>query len=71
MNQKIPTDNSPINLSNGKTITKKFDKEVQLPGSTLFQLWNEKNGDKIIAHNIYSGWYVLIETDPPINLSKI
>ncbi len=55
---------------NGKTITKKFDKEVQLPGSTLFQLWNEKNGDKIIAHNIYSGWYVLIETDPKISFDK-
>ena len=30
----------------------------------MFQLWNEKVGDKLIAHNIYSDWYVLLELDP-------
>lgn len=49
---------------NGKIVTEKFSKEVQLPGKTLFQLWNEKVGDKLIAHNIYSDWYVLLELDP-------
>ncbi|MBR4910691.1 MAG: HNH endonuclease [Clostridia bacterium] len=50
----------------GKEITKKFDKEVQLPGKTLFQLWNEKTGNALTANNIYSGWYVLIESDPKV-----
>ena len=49
---------------NGKMVTKKFSNQVQLPGKTLFQLWNEKVGDKLIAHNIYSDWYVLLELDP-------
>lgn len=49
---------------NGQMVTKKFSNQVQLPGKTLFQLWNEKVGDKLIAHNIYSDWYVLLELDP-------
>lgn len=55
---------------NGKTVTKKFDKEVQLPGKTLIQLWNERTSDEIVAHNIYSGWYVLIEEDPQMVFDK-
>lgn len=55
---------------NGEEITKKFDKEVQLPGKTLLQLWAEKTGDEMIAHNIYSDWYVLIEEDPKACLDK-
>ncbi len=55
---------------NGETVTKKFDKKVQLPGKTLFQLWEERTSDKIIAHNIYSGWYVLIEEDPHKSFDK-
>ena len=55
---------------NGEEIVKKFDKEVALPGKTLFQLWNEKTGDKMIAHNIYSDWYVLIEEEPKACLDK-
>lgn len=49
-----------------KEIIKKFDKEVQLPGKTLFQLWNEKRESTLTAYNIYSGWYVLIENDPKV-----
>ncbi len=55
---------------NGEEITKKFDKEVQLPGKTLLQLWNKKSGDKMIAHNIYSGWFVLLDEDPRVSLDK-
>lgn len=55
---------------NGEIVTKKFDKKVQLPGKTLFQLWNERSTNVIIAHNIYSGWYVLIEEDPQISFDK-
>ena len=55
---------------NGETVTKKFDKEVQLPGKTLFQLWDERTSDEIVAHNIYSGWYVLIKEDPKISFDK-
>lgn len=55
---------------NGETVTKKFDKEVQLPGKTLFQLWDERTSDEIIAHNIYSSWYVLIEEDPKMVFDK-
>ena len=51
---------------NGKEIIKKFDKEVQLLGKTLFQLWNDKKENTLTAHNIYSGWYVLIEKDPKV-----
>ena len=36
----------------------------------MFQLWDEKTGDKMIAHNIYSDWYVLIEEDPKASLDK-
>lgn len=55
---------------NGEKITKKFDKDVQLPGKTLLQLWDEKSGDEIIAHNIYSDWFVLLEEDPKVRLDK-
>ncbi len=54
----------------GETVTKRFDKEVQLPGKTLFQLWRERTSNNVIAHNIYSGWYVLIEEDPQITYDK-
>jgi hypothetical protein len=55
---------------NGETVTKKFDKEVQLPGKTIFQLWDERTGDKLVARNIYSDWYVLVEEDPKMSLEK-
>lgn len=55
---------------NGKIETKKFDKEVQLPGKTIFQLWDERTNDSVIVHNIYSDWYVLIEEDPRVNFDK-
>ncbi|MDE5722083.1 MAG: HNH endonuclease [Clostridia bacterium] len=55
---------------NGEIVTKKFDKEVQLQGKTLFQLWNERDSSEIIAHNIYSGWYVLIQEDPQMSFDK-
>ncbi len=55
---------------NGKEIIKKFDKEVQLPGKTLFKLWDERSGDEVIAHNIYSDWFVLLEEDPKVCLDK-
>lgn len=55
---------------NGEEIIKKFDKEVELPGKTLLQLWDEKTGSEMIAHNIYSDWYVLIEQDPKSSLEK-
>lgn len=55
---------------NGKIVIKTFDKEVHLPGKTLFQLWDESNGGEIIAHNIYSDWYVLIEEDPKTSLDN-
>ena len=54
----------------GEIVTKKFDKAVQLPGKTLFQLWNERTENEIIAHNIYSGWYVLIEENPQMSFDK-
>lgn len=55
---------------NGKIETKKFDKEVQLPGKTIFQLWDAKTNNSVLAHNIYSNWYVLIEEDPYVSFSK-
>lgn len=55
---------------NGETITKSFDKEVQLPGKTIVQLWDERVGDKLVVHNIYSDWYVLIEEDPKISIKE-
>ena len=42
----------------GKIITKTFEAEIKLPGKTIFQLWDEKTSDKLVAHNIYSEWYV-------------
>jgi len=55
---------------NGEEIIKKFNKEVQLPGKKLLQLWNEKNGQEMIVHNIYSDWYILVEEDPKVSLDK-
>lgn len=55
---------------NGKIETKKFDKEVQLPGKTIFLLWAERTNDSMIVHNIYSDWYVLIEEDPQVSFDK-
>lgn len=54
----------------GEIITKTFDAEIKLPGKTIFQLWDEKTSDKLVAHNIYSEWYVLIEEDPNVSLEK-
>ena len=55
---------------NGKMETIKFNKEVQLPGKTIFQLWNERTSNSIVVHNIYSGWYVLIEEDPQVSFDR-
>lgn len=55
---------------NGKIETKRFDKEVQLPGKTIFQLWSERKNKNIVVHNIYSDWYVLIENDPQESFDK-
>lgn len=55
---------------NGKIETKKFDKEVKLPGKTIFQLWKERTSESVIVHNIYSDWYVLIEEDPQVSFDK-
>ncbi|MBD5099835.1 MAG: HNH endonuclease [Clostridiales bacterium] len=55
---------------NGEMIVKKFDKEVQLPGKTMFQLWGERTTDKLVCHNIYSDWYVLIEENPKLSYEK-
>lgn len=59
---------------NGERVVKKFDKEVKLPGKTIFQLWEEKTTDKLVVHNIYSSvysnWYVLIEENPKLNFAK-
>ena len=55
---------------NGEEIKKKFDKYVQLPGKTLLELWDLKSGDKMIAHNIYSDWFVLFDEDPRASLDK-
>ena len=54
----------------GKIITKTFDAYVKLPGKTIFQLWDEKSGNILVAHNIYSEWYVLIEEDPNVSFEK-
>lgn len=54
----------------GKIETKRFNKEVQLPGETIFQLWDERTNDSLMVHNIYSDWYVLIEEDPRVNFDK-
>ena len=55
---------------NGEIITKTFDAYVKLPGKTIFQLWDEKSGNILVAHNIYSEWYVLIEEDPNVSFEK-
>ena len=54
----------------GEIITKTFDAEIKLPGKTIFQLWDEKTCDNLVAHNIYSEWYVLIEEDPNVSFEK-
>ena len=54
----------------GEIITKTFDTYVKLPGKTIFQLWDEKLGNILVAHNIYSEWYVLIEEDPNVSFEK-
>lgn len=56
--------------NNGNTVTKKFNKEVQLPGKTIFQLWDEKSDNKLIARNIYSDWCILVEIDPRESFEK-
>lgn len=55
---------------NGETIVKKFNKEVKLPGKTIFQLWEETTTDKLVVHNIYSDWYVLLEENPKYSFEK-
>ena len=60
-----------ITYNNGDSeATVKFDKEVSLPGKTLLELWDEKDSSKIIAYNIYSGWFVLLDKDPKISLNE-
>lgn len=60
-----------ITYNNEQTeTTVKFDKEVVLPGKTLLELWDEKDSSKIIAYNIYSGWFVLLDKDPRISLNE-
>ena len=54
----------------GEIITKTFDAEIKLPGKTIFQLWDEKTSNKLVAHNIYSEWYVLIEENPNTSFEK-
>ena len=55
----------------GEFVTKKYDKEIQLPGKTLFQLWEEKDSEEVIVQNIINDWYVLLEENPEINYKKI
>ena len=33
-------------------------------------MWDEKTSDKLVAHNIYSEWHVLIEEDPNVSFEK-
>ncbi|MCL2676164.1 MAG: HNH endonuclease, partial [Firmicutes bacterium] len=48
-----------------KQETKKFEYyDADAFGKTLFELWDERNGDKVIAHSIVSEWYALIEENP-------
>ena len=54
----------------GNVITENFEEHVQLPGKTILQLWEEKTDTKLVAHNIYSEWYVLIEDDPKESIRK-
>ncbi len=54
----------------GEEIVKQFDEDWQERGKTLFQLWNERTSNEIIAHNIYSEWHVLITEDPKLCLEK-
>lgn len=53
---------------NGEEIVKQFDTDWEERGKTLFQLWNERTKEEIIAYNIYSDWYVLISKDPKLCL---
>ena len=54
----------------GEFVTKKYDKEIQLPGKTLFQLWEEKDSEEVIVQNIINDWYVLLEENPEINYNE-
>lgn len=66
-------DNTIVSISynkNGKIITKKFSKNMDLPGKTIFQLWDEKKSNQLIAFNIFSNWYVLVEEDPKDSFEK-
>ena len=47
-----------------------IDKEVQLRGKTLFELWDKKKRCNLYARNIYSGWCVLVEDDPNISYER-
>ena len=55
---------------NGEKLVKHFEKNVKLPGDSLIELWHKKRGTKLIAHNIYNDWYVLLEKDPTESISK-
>ena len=55
---------------NGETKTQKFSKEVDTPGKSLFYLWDKRDGDKVLAYNIYSHWYVLLEEDPNLSFKE-
>ena len=54
----------------GEKVVKTFDKDVQLPGESLLELWRKKKGPKLIAKNIYNDWYVLLEKDPVESIAK-
>jgi hypothetical protein len=51
------------------TVTEKF-RFAEALGKTLLKLWEERKGDKIIAYNVASGWYVLMDEDPNESLRK-
>ncbi len=54
----------------GSIIERQYDKEIKTRGKTLIQLWEENDRSKLVAHNIYSEWYVLIETSPLTQLRE-
>lgn len=58
---------------NDETVVKEFmfhDEETDALGKTLLEIWDKKNKSSLIAHNVVSGWYVLIEEDPRKSLSE-
>ena len=57
-------------MKDGKTVRKKFNKEAKLPGKTIFDLWDKRKEEKVVARNIYSNWFVLIEEDPKLSIEK-